>query len=181
MQDIGYENRNAFLSYGTLTLLIYIYFIKMFISLSMAIYEQYKPIYKKHKMYQYVFMSVKRGVYFNYILRLSLEAYFEFYIGGVLNFQSAQWNTNGEVLGILLAFFCLANVLFNLPLLSLYIFTRKLKKLNNSKFKRVCGDMYENTKYDSKLCLAYTFLFILRRFLFISYGLFIVDPAKGGL
>lgn len=41
--------------------------------------------------------------------------------------------------------------------------------------------MYENTKYDSKLCLAYTSLFIFRRFLYISYGLFIVDPDKGGL
>lgn len=52
----------------------------------MAIYEQYYPIYKKNKRYQLVFMNVKRGVYFNYIIRLSLEAYFEFYIGGVLNF-----------------------------------------------------------------------------------------------
>ena len=85
------------------------------------------------------------------------------------------------MLGILLALFCLGNILFNIPLLSLYIFTRKLKKLNNSKFKRVCGDMYENTKYDSKICLAYTCLFIFRRFLFITYGLFIIDPGKGGL
>jgi len=31
------------------------------------------------------------------------------------------------------------------------------------------GEIYENTKYDSKLCLTYTSLFILRRFLFFSY------------
>jgi len=43
------------------------------------------------------------------------------------------------------------------------------------------GEMYENTKYDSKLCLAYTTLFILRRFLFLSYGLFFEGNEKGGL
>jgi len=41
--------------------------------------------------------------------------------------------------------------------------------------------MFENTKYDSKLTLIYTPLFIFRRFLFLTYGLFIVDPEKGGL
>lgn len=125
-------------------------------------------------------MTVKRGVYFNYIIRLSLEAYFEFYIGGVLNFHSAQKNTNGEALGILLAFFCLSDTLAILPLLSLYILSRAIKKLKSNKLRRICGDMYENTKYDSKLCLAYTPLFLLRRFLFLTYGLFMVDPAKGG-
>jgi hypothetical protein len=43
------------------------------------------------------------------------------------------------------------------------------------------GEMYENTKYDSKLCLAYTSLFILRRFLFLSYGLFFEGNEKGRL
>ncbi len=84
-------------------------------------------------------------------------------------------------MGLLLAFFCLANILFNLPVLSFYILKRSFKQLNNDGLKRVCGEMYENTKYDSKLCLAYTSLFILRRFLFVTYGLFIADTDKGGL
>ena len=120
-------------------------------------------------------------MYFNYIIRLSLEAYFEFYIGGVLNFHSASKNTNGEVLGILLAFFCLADILVILPILSLYILSRTIKKLKSDRFRRICGDMYESSRYDSKLNLMYTPLFIFRRFLFLTYGLFIVNPKKGGL
>ena len=90
-------------------------------------------------------------------------------------------NTNGEVLGILLAFFSLADILVLLPLLSLYIISRTFDKLKSEEFRSIFGDMYENTKFDSKLCLMYTPLFIMRRFLFLTYGLFIVDIEKGGL
>ena len=41
--------------------------------------------------------------------------------------------------------------------------------------------MYENTKFDSKLCLMYTPLFIMKRFLFLTYGIFNEDREKGGV
>lgn len=123
---------------------------------------------------------VKKGLFFNFLIQLSLEAYFEFFIGGILNFRSPQKNTNGEVLGILLASFCLSNILVNIPLLSLYIITKTFEQLNKKKFKEIFGEMYENTKYDSKLCLAYTSIFIMRRFLFLSFSLFFKGNEKGG-
>ena len=77
---------------------------------------------------------------------LTIEAFVEFYINGLMNFQTAEWGMNGENLGIMLAFFCLAMDLIVL-LFSLYIISKPLKKLKSKKAKALYGEMYENTKY----------------------------------
>jgi hypothetical protein len=41
--------------------------------------------------------------------------------------------------------------------------------------------MYENTKYNSRITLAYTFVFILRRLIFISIGMLVNDHTRGGV
>ena len=82
---------------------------------------------------------------------LSLEAYFEFYITGILNIESLEINLNGEVLGLLLAIFCLFLIFAVIPFLSLYILSKTKKTLDTEDFKYSFGEMYENTKYNTKL------------------------------
>ena len=53
---------------------------------------------------------------------------------------------NGENLGIMLAFLCLALDLIVL-IFSIVILLMPLKKLKNKKTRAVYGEMYENTKY----------------------------------
>ena len=56
---------------------------------------------------------------------------------------------NGENLGIMLAFFCLAMDMIVL-IFSFIIIVMPLKKLKSLKFKELYGEMYENTKYKLK-------------------------------
>jgi hypothetical protein len=59
--------------------------------------------------------------------------------------------------------------------MSLFILSRNKETLDNEDFKYYFGEMYENTKYDSKVTLAYTFIFILRRFIYLTLGIFVFD------
>jgi len=74
-----------------------------------------------------------------------------------------------------LAIFCLTLIHLVLPLMSLFILSRNKETLDNEDFKYYFGEMYENTKYDSKVTLAYTFIFILRRFIYLTLGIFVFN------
>ena len=88
---------------------------------------------------------------------------------------------NGEALGILIAVLSLLLVFFILPAMSLYIFSRTKNALNDEHFKYCFGEMYENTKYDTKITLIYTTVFIFRRFIYLTLGAFITDSSFGGI
>jgi len=88
MQNIGYTNRNAFKGYGTLTIFLYLYFIKMFIAILMAIILQCNKNLDNNNRFKQIFWFMRKNLFFNHILGFSLEAYFEFYITGVLNLKS---------------------------------------------------------------------------------------------
>jgi hypothetical protein len=53
---------------------------------------------------------------------------------------------NGENLGIMVAYFCIAMDIIVL-LFSLVLLIMPLKKLKNKKLKAIFGEMYENTKH----------------------------------
>ena len=82
---------------------------------------------------------MRKDLFFNHIFGLSLEAYFEFYITGILNIESLELNSNGEVLGALIAIFCLFLIHVVLPCISLYILSRTKKTLNDEDFKYAFG------------------------------------------
>ncbi len=65
--------------------------------------------------------------------------------------------------------------------ISLYLMTKPLNSLNEESVKQIYGKMYENTKYNSRITVAYTFVFILRRFIFMSIGLFVNNMERGGV
>ena len=82
---------------------------------------------------------MRKDLFFNHIFGLSLEAYFELYITGILNIESLELNSNGEVLGALIGIFCLFLILVILPNISLYILSRTNKTLNDEDFKYSFG------------------------------------------
>jgi hypothetical protein len=43
------------------------------------------------------------------------------------------------------------------------------------------GELYENTKIDSRVRLAYSLIFIIRRGLYLTLGMMILNPKVGGL
>ena len=68
-----------------------------------------------------------------------------------------------------------------LPILLVFIITRKKKELYKTPFEKYAGELYESTKINSKLRIAYTLIFILRRGLYLSLGMLILIPNLGGI
>ena len=84
MIDIGYDNRNAFSGLKILSLVLLLYFLRVFLSLLTGIFVvslswKNKYLIKAHSL-------LVEGIYFNQIIRISMEAYFEFFLVGHMNY-----------------------------------------------------------------------------------------------
>jgi hypothetical protein len=112
-------------------------------------------------------------------LGLSLEAYMEFYIYSLLNIQTPDFSTNGELIGISLSYFIMVMIHGILPLLMIFTITRKKKELFKTPYSKYVGELYESTKIDSRIRIAYTLIFIIRRNLYLTLGMFILDSNLG--
>ena len=84
MIDIGLDKRNAFLGLKTLTIVLFLYFLRVFLSLCTGFCVAY--LRWKHKYLKKVHFLLVKGLYFNQILRISMEAYFEFFLIGHMNY-----------------------------------------------------------------------------------------------
>ncbi len=84
MIDIGLDKRNAFLGLKTLTIVLFLFFLRVFLSLCTGYCVACLRL--KHKYLKKVHSFLVKGLYFNQILRISMEAYFEFYIIGHMNY-----------------------------------------------------------------------------------------------
>ena len=84
MIELGYENRNAFYGMKTLTIVLFLYFTRVFLSLCTGILVKY--IKCKNKYLKRAHFFLVDGIYFNQIIRISMEAYFEFFLIGYMNF-----------------------------------------------------------------------------------------------
>ena len=126
MQDLGYSERNAFKGLGTLTFVINWYFVRVLFTLllGLLIYATKEKFYGKYLKKLYKILA--DGIFFNQILRISFEAYIEFYIIGMMNVYTAEYKLSGEFLGIVLTFVIFIMIFCVLPTLSLYVLTRKI-------------------------------------------------------
>jgi hypothetical protein len=84
MIELGYDNRNAFYGMKTLTIVLFLYFTRVFLSLSTGILVKYIKFKINYLKRAHCFLV--DGIYFNQIIRISMEAYFEFFLIGYMNF-----------------------------------------------------------------------------------------------
>lgn len=82
-------------------------------------------------------------------MRISFEAYIEFYLVGIMNLNTANYDLSGELLAITLTFFNTFMIFGVLPTLSLYILTRNNEYLERNSVKKCIGVMYEGLKFKS--------------------------------
>ena len=68
-----------------------------------------------------------------------------------------------------------------LPILLVFIITRKKKELHKTPFESYAGELYESTKINTRLRVAYTLIFIIRRGLYLSLGMLLLNPNLGGI
>ena len=84
MTDIGYDNRNAFSGLKILTIILLLYFLRVFLSLCTGFFVTCLSC--KHKKLNKVHSFLIKQLYFNQIIRISMEAYFEFFLIGHMNY-----------------------------------------------------------------------------------------------
>ena len=78
-----------------------------------------------------------------------MEAYFEFYLIGYMNIQTAEFSFIGDKLGLIQTAFVLFMILIVLTSLSIFIIFKTKKELENEskgKIKSYIGELYESTK-----------------------------------
>jgi hypothetical protein len=100
---------------------------RVLLSLIFSIIIRFSKGTVAHKNLNKILKFVSKGVFYNQILRISLEAYFEFYLISVMNIYTAEHSTNGEVLGLVQSYFAFSMIMILLPFLSLYILTKTIE------------------------------------------------------
>ena len=99
----------------------------------------------------------------------------EFLIAGYLNYDKpiCDSESSGEVIAIVVSYFCLATTLVIVPGAMIHLLNEKLEIIQSIEFKNSYGSLYEGVRTDSKFNVAFYLVFILRRmmFSFIAFGL----------
>lgn len=127
MQDLAYNESNAFLGLGSGTIYLLIYIVNVLIIILMVIYIL---ITNGKCGGKNLLKFMIKDLFFNNLISMTMEGYFEFVIYGLVNAYTADTKTNGDVLGIIIAAFCLYNAIIFLPILLLWaIFTKNQKDL----------------------------------------------------
>lgn len=127
MQDLAYNESNAFLGLGSGTIYLLIYIVNVLIIILMVIYILIRNGKCGGKN---LLKFMIKDLFFNNLISMTMEGYFEFVIYGLVNAYTADIKTNGDVLGIIIAAFCLYNAIIFLPILLLWaIFTKNQKDL----------------------------------------------------
>ncbi len=92
------------------------------------------------------------------------------------------WNMSGEILGSLFTILGLSATIVVLPILTIWIPLFKDKySIGKNSFKNKFGVLYEEYKYKNKYVRLYMIYFILRRMIFLCFGILIVDSRYSGI
>ena len=83
MKDLGYNDRNAFSGLKTLTFVLFLYFTRVILSLIIGFIIGCVGF--DHPILLKIHSFTVKGLFFNQIIRVSMEAYFEFFLIGFMN------------------------------------------------------------------------------------------------
>jgi len=85
MQNIGYKYRNSYQSLGALAFILFLYFIRVIISVILKLLILILRQKNEKSFLVKTYNKMSENVFFNQIIALSLEAYMDFYINGLMN------------------------------------------------------------------------------------------------
>ena len=159
MKDLGYETRNTVLNLGSLFVFVFIYFVVL------AFYGILVCRGCKTKWQEYL----KKKLIYKEILLISIEGYLEFLIAGYLNWEVpfGESKKSGEIVSNVAGKLSLLTTFIFIPCLYIWLLTKELKMFKYTPFREKWGEMYEGVKTKSKACLAFYFIFILRKIVFV--------------
>ena len=95
--DIGYDNRNAFIALTTISLVIYYYLLRFFVSLLLKLILKLNK--NKNKQLLKIYKIISKGIFFSFIFSVMIEGIIEIFIYSYLNYETLNFNSIAEVLG----------------------------------------------------------------------------------
>ena len=113
MQTIQFDDRNAFTGLGSVTIYFLAYFSQIILLIIVKIFVLITgEIYLKKKVLQVLI----KGLFFNTILTLTMEGFFELLVNGILNIYTRDTSTIGEILGFAFSIICIFLTVIFVPI-----------------------------------------------------------------
>ena len=112
-------------------------------------------------------------LFFSEILVMSIEGFIELYIAGYLNYNKPLDTTFGEIHAHYLGYVLLFLGFFFMPSALIWVYIQDRETLEQEDFEKMWGPCYADISLRNNWTRAYYIIYIARRFVFITIGLFI--------
>jgi len=169
MVDLGYESHNEILNLGSLAIFLVLYFLKVILYFLLLPLSIIRPQLESTKN------KLKKGLFFNDLIALLEEAYFEMLISTYLQFKAPLNTANGEVSSTGFGYISVFLVLLFLPAACIWVLSQPLERLREEEFKNSWEDLYTGMKTRSKWEVAYYFGFMLRRQMYVAIAFLLLN------
>lgn len=113
--------------------------------------------------------TLRKVLFFNYLIGITIEGYFEYIIAGYLNLVrplAYDHVYTGELFGTAIALYSAFLCLFLFPLIWLALLFAPHKRLQSKRFLEKYGGMFEHMRHGKKVYMFYYILYSLRRLIF---------------
>ena len=112
MQTISFNDRNAATGMGSVTIYLFIYIAQIILVIILKIIIKFtgNKFVKKHHLNKAI-----QGLFFNTLISLTLECFFEFIVYSALNLYTKDFSLNGEILGFIISIFCIFCAIIFVP------------------------------------------------------------------
>ena len=102
MEDLGYDTHNSFLLLGSLGVFAIWYWVRVILYIFILI-----PFVLMTKKGLKFAKGIRKILFFNYLIGITIEGYFEYLIAGWLNLNMPIYKDDGELLGFGIAIYSL--------------------------------------------------------------------------
>ena len=158
-EEVGIESTSFISNSGTLLLGVIGWILASITYFALRLFsEKFRRVQRFKKW-------LVNQIFFGMILRILLESYIEFLMAALIGVNNLSWNNSGEVIASLLA---IINVDFFilLPALTYFMIVKNEYRIDDKRFVKRFGALYEDFKTDSHQALLYNYYFLVRRLLY---------------
>ena len=167
MIDLGYETHNSLFNLGTMAMFSMLYLIRVLILVLLWMGSNMNPNLEK------TVNNLKDKLVFGEIIKIGLEAYFEFLIAGYLATYADIMTTDGEVMSTYLGWTVLVIALGLMPVTLMWLLFKPLEDLNYSDITKDFAPFFQELSKNSKGKMSYFFVFMIRRVYFVAISIYL--------
>lgn len=167
-EALGYETRNALLNLGTIAIVIFVYFFRIVVVL--PILKLIKAYTSKDSWFHDLYDIEFKALFFQEIVLVATECYFEFILAACLGSKGQSWQYNGDVLSSMMVGLSFGITIL-LPFFFYWIYSQNVEYLRSNAFKDKWGSVLDkidlDSKFYSKANLLTLIIYVFRRIIFM--------------